>query len=125
MSLAAIEARARSKAGLSDPRLRAKRYAAAESARRLANLTAAGYVVPLSEWLGHNNGPGWDDDELFLDYCWKNAHRKVWTAPTPEVGIRRARKAASLGVTYRQYVLEIMERGRYLDEETAARLFRN
>ena len=50
------------------------------------------------------------------------AHEKAWTPPTPEIGMRRARKAEALGVTYKQYVLEILERGRYLDEETAAEL---
>ena len=119
MSLEAIEARARAKAGRADPRQRAKRYAEAERARRLANLKAEGFVVPLSEWLGHNNGPSWDEWELYLDDCWRRAHAKVWAPPSQEIGVRRARKAEALGVTYRQYVLEILERGRYLDEETA------
>jgi len=118
-ALANIEARARAKIGQQDPRLRAKRFQAAEQARRVANLKAEGLVIPLSEWLGHNNGPDWFVDELFLEYCWRHSHARVWKPPTQEIGIRRAKKAASLGVTYRQYVLEILERGRYLDEETA------
>jgi hypothetical protein len=122
MSLAAIEARARSKMASSDPKARAKRYAVAEKARRFANLKAEGYVLPLSEWLGHNNGPSWDEIELFVTFCWREAHKKAWAPPTPEIGIRRARKAAALGVTYRQYVLEILERGRYLDADSAAAL---
>src|SRR5260221_10150375 len=115
----AIEARARAKAQRADPRARAKRYAEAESARRIANLKAEGIVIPLSEWLGHNNGPDWFVDELFLDFCWRKSHAKVWAPPTQEIGIRRARKAQALGVNYKQYVLEILERGRYLNEETA------
>jgi hypothetical protein len=39
--------------------------------------------------------------------------------------VRRARRAEALGITYRRYVLEILERGRYLDEEAAARLGEN
>ena len=124
MSLEAIEARARAKIGSADPRARAKRYAQAEQSRRLANLKAEGFVLPLSEWLGHNNGPSWDEWELYLDYCWRKSHARVWAPPTQEIGVRRARKAAALGVTYRQYVLEILERGRYLDDETA-QLFKN
>lgn len=120
MPLEAIEARARAKVGRADPRQRAKRYAEAERARRIANLRADGFVVPLSEWLGHNNGPSWDEWELHLEDCWKRAQAKVWTPPTQEIGVRRARKAEALGVTYRQYVLEIMERGRFLDEETTS-----
>jgi len=122
MSLADIQARARSKAGSADPKARAKYFHAANNARKLANLKAEGYVVPLSEWLGHNNGPDWFASELFIEHCWKPAHEKAWAPPTQEIGIRRARKAEALGVTYKQYVLEILERGRYLDEETAAEL---
>jgi hypothetical protein len=122
MSLADIQARARSKAGNADPKARAKYFHAANSARKLANMKAEGYVIPLSEWLGHNTGPDWFASELFIEYCWKLAHEKAWAPPTQEIGIRRARKAEALGVTYKQYVLEILERGRYLDEETAAEL---
>jgi hypothetical protein len=122
MSLADIQARARSKAGNADPKARAKYFHAANSARKLANMKAEGYVIPLSEWLGHNNGPDWFASELFIEYCWKLAHEKAWAPPTQEIGVRRARKAEALGVTYKQYVLEILERGRYLDEETAAEL---
>jgi hypothetical protein len=118
-ALANIEARARAKIGAQSAAARSKRFAAADAARRIANLKADGYVIPLSEWLGHNNGPPWFDDELYLEHCWKIAHAKAWAPPTQEIGVRRARKAAALGVSYRTYVLEIIERGRYLDEETA------
>jgi hypothetical protein len=114
-ALAAIEARARAKAGLADPKARAKRYAAAETARRVANLKAEGIVIPLSEWIGHNLGPAWDDEfALFREFCWKEAHRKAWAPPSHEIGIRRVHKAAAAGVSYRAYVLEILERGQYL-----------
>jgi hypothetical protein len=122
MTLADIQARARSKAGQSSSKARATYFAAADKARKVANLKAEGYVVPLSEWLGHNNGPAWDSLELFLEYCWDKAHKKAWTPPNWEIGVRRAKKAAALGVTYRQYALEIMERGRFLDEDGAAAL---
>jgi hypothetical protein len=122
MSLADIQARARSKAGRTDPKARAKYFHAANNARKIANLKADGWVIPLSEWLGHNNGPDWFASELFIEHCWKLAHEKAWAPPTQEIGVRRARKAQALGVGYKQYVLEILERGRYLDEETAAEL---
>jgi hypothetical protein len=122
MSLADIQARARSKAGNAGSKARAKYFQAANNARKIANLKAEGYVIPLSEWLGHNNGPDWFASELFAEYCWKLAYAKAWAPPTQEIGVRRARKAEALGVTYKQYVLEILERGRYLDEETAAEL---
>jgi hypothetical protein len=122
MSLADVAARAQARMSYGDPRRKAKRFAYSQKARKIADLKAAGYVLPLSEWLGHNNGPAWDEELLFREFCWNKAHREAWTPPTQEIGIRRAKKAEALGLTYREYVLEIMERGRYLDEETAAEL---
>ena len=39
-----------------------------------------------------------------------------------ETAIRRARKAESLGLTYREYQLEILERGRFLQKEDTERI---
>ena len=122
MSIADIQARAMSKMGRTAKGARDGYFAAADKARREANLRADGYVIPFSEWLGHNNGPDWFESELYLEYCWRKAHEEAWRPPSQEIGVRRARKAEALGVTYKQYVLEILERGRYLDEETAAEL---
>jgi hypothetical protein len=122
MSFADIAARAQSKAGYAGSKARAHYFHEAEKAREIANLKAAVYVVPLSEWLGHNNGPAWDVETLFLDYCWRKAHEEAWKAPTPEIAVRRARKSETLGLTYKQYTLEILERGRFPDEALAAQL---
>jgi len=122
MSMEAIEARARARAGAFQSRQRGKRLAESEAVRRLANLKSDGFVVPLSEWMGHNNGPDLDEGQLFLDYCWRAASTAAWKPPTPEIGARRARKASQLGVSYRRYVLEILERGRYLDESSVRSL---
>jgi hypothetical protein len=125
MSLEDIQARARAKAGRASSKARSSYFVAADKARKIANLRAEGFVLPLSEWLGHNNGPPWDVELVYIDYCWKQSLKKVWAPPTPEIGLRRARRAAELGVSYRDYVLEILERGRYLDEESAAELKRH
>jgi len=122
MSLADIQARARSKGGHSSSHARAHYFAAADKARKTANLKAAGFVVPLSEWLGHNNGPPIDAFGRFLSYCWEQAHKDVWMPPNWEIAVRRARKAHALGLSYRQYALEILERGRFLDESSASAL---
>lgn len=61
--------------------------------------------------IGHNGGPpleGWKT------WCWRQAQEKAWKTPPIEVVRRRCRRAAELGMTYREYTLEIMERGRYL-----------
>ncbi|MBV9992501.1 MAG: hypothetical protein JOZ72_14580 [Alphaproteobacteria bacterium] len=69
--------------------------------------------MPFSEWLGHNNGPDWLDGVRYIAYCWRKAHEKAWAAPSQEIGVRRALKARELGMSYRDYVLEIIERGRF------------
>ena len=66
--------------------------------------------------IGHNGGPRLDDGmdgdgRLFL---WRRAHRKAWKTPPPEIALRRLARAEELGMTYREYTLEILERGRHL-----------
>ena len=39
-----------------------------------------------------------------------------------EIAIRRAIKAEALGLTYKEYTLEIFERGRYLQKTDTARI---
>jgi hypothetical protein len=113
MSIADIQARAQAKLARAASGSRKGYFAAADKARRAANLKADGWVLPLSEWFGHNNGPDWFAGELYLDWCWRKAHEKAWAPPSQEIGIRRARKAEECGMSYRDYVLEIIERGRY------------
>ena len=65
---------------------------------------------------GHNGGPSLappDPDAAWRLWCWRRAHKRAWSAP-PEVALRRLARAQALGMTYREYTLEILERGRYL-----------
>jgi hypothetical protein len=70
--------------------------------------------------LGHNGGPPLEPDaeelaaEGWRRHCWTRAHRKAWKTPPPEIALRRLARAEELGMTYREYTLEILERGRYL-----------
>ena len=68
--------------------------------------------------IGHNGGPPLEDapdPELpWRGYCWRRAHRKAWKTPAREIALRRLARAEELGITYHDYALEIMERGRYL-----------
>ena len=122
MSLADIQARAQSKVGMAGSKQHAKYFREAELARKIADYKAAGYVWPPSEWLGHNNSPQWVVATPFIEYCWRRAHEEAWKPPSHEIAICRARKAEALGLTYRQYTLEILERGRFPDEALAAQL---
>ncbi len=78
-------------------------------------LTAAAAPV-----IGHNGGPPLEDAEEPPDpgaswrrYCWRRAHRRAWKTPPREIALRRLERAEALGMTYREYALEIMERGRH------------
>jgi hypothetical protein len=67
--------------------------------------------------LGHNGGPPLEPeprDASWHAYCWRKAHRAAWKTPPREIALRRLERAEALGMTYREYSLEIMERGRYL-----------
>ncbi|WP_299400364.1 hypothetical protein [Pelagibius sp.] len=63
--------------------------------------------------IGHNAGPPMVQSGWHL-YAWKRARKAAWKAPPIEVVRRRAKRARELGMTYKQYTLEILERGRYL-----------
>lgn len=63
--------------------------------------------------IGHNAGPPLVQSGWHL-YAWKRARKEAWKSPPVEVVRSRAKRARELGMTYKQYCLEIMERGRYL-----------
>jgi hypothetical protein len=68
--------------------------------------------------IGDNGGPPLQDEEdpgalSWRAYCWNKASKRAWKAP-PEVALRRLARAEELGITYREYTLEILERGKYL-----------
>jgi hypothetical protein len=66
--------------------------------------------------IGHNGGPPLDDDPhaSWRHWCWKRAVKRAWKTPPREIALRRLARAEELGMTYRAYTLEILERGRYL-----------
>ena len=47
----------------------------------------------------------------------KAASEAAFKKVPAETAIRRAKKAEALGLTYREYTLEILERGRYLQAD--------
>jgi hypothetical protein len=70
-----------------------------------------------SPGLGHNGGPPLEDDDDPAGgrlYLWKRAHRRAWKTPPREIALSRLARAEELGMTYREYTLEILERGKYL-----------
>jgi hypothetical protein len=66
---------------------------------------------------GHNGGPPLEDEprtQGFVHYCWKRAHRAAWRNPGREIVMRRLKRAAELGLSYREYTAVILDRGVYL-----------
>jgi len=63
---------------------------------------------------GHNHGPPLESLHGYKSFTWRKAQRNAWQTPPVEVIRMRARRARELGMSYRAYTLEIMERGRYL-----------
>jgi len=74
-------------------------------------------AVTLNPWIGHNGGPLPDDldpNGSWRLFCWKNAHAEAWKTPPREVALRRLARAEALGISYRDYTLEILDTGRFL-----------
>jgi hypothetical protein len=81
--------------------------AAASTPQRQANVAQ----------IGHNGGPlpePHDPNEGWRRYCWRQAHKAAWKTPPREIALRRLERAEVLGMSYHDYTLEILERGRYL-----------
>lgn len=68
--------------------------------------------------LGHNGGPPMQPDDpggqSWRGWCWRRAHKRAWRTPPREIALSRLARAEALGMSYKEYTLEIMERGRYL-----------
>ncbi|MCA0434241.1 MAG: hypothetical protein LCH46_13370 [Proteobacteria bacterium] len=84
-------------------------------------------IPPVS--LGHNGGPALDDlpfawGEAPIDvyYAWKRAHEAVWKNVSYNTLLRRVTAAAALGLTYEEYVLELLYNGRHLQLGDAGRI---
>lgn len=78
---------------------------------------------------GHNGGPPlddstrpWGDKGIGTWFEWSAAHDAVWKNVPYDIAVMRARRAKALGLTYREYTLEILERGRYLNAADADRI---
>ena len=75
---------------------------------------AQAYKLTVCLKLGHNGGPPLESDASWKHYCWKRAHKRAWKTPPREIALKRLARAEELGMSYRAYTLEILERGVYL-----------
>ena len=71
--------------------------------------------------IGHNAGP--PISGLGHRLLWQKAHAAVWKNVPVETVRRRKVMALAAGLTYHEYTLEILERGRWLcPEQDAGRI---
>jgi hypothetical protein len=73
---------------------------------------------PLDDYKGPDWGKG--DPHKFLN--WKRAHRAAWKPKSHDIALFRLAKAEAVGLTYEEYTLEILERGRFLQVDDAVRV---
>ena len=66
--------------------------------------------------IGHNGGPPLDEPigDAFVRYRWRKAHREVWGNPSMSLLRFRVARAEAAGVSYRDYMLELLDTGRHL-----------
>jgi hypothetical protein len=60
-----------------------------------------------------DDAPPWGRDGIGNYFDWKAAKKKAFDAPYA-IAMLRVRRADELGLTYEEYTLEILERGRHL-----------
>ncbi|MBN9053998.1 MAG: hypothetical protein J0H80_09560 [Rhizobiales bacterium] len=88
----------------------------------LADPASDAPAAPLS-----NGGPPlddsprpWGNNGIGNYFEWKAASEKAFNDVPYDIAVMRARRAEAMGLTYREYTLEILERGRYLSAEADA-----
>lgn len=124
VNFALSAARAHTRSTARDTRQQLKAGVSSWRERRETDLKEMGIVIPLSDWLGHNNGPDILTDTTLLERQWRKAQDAAFTPPDQETGRRWAEMAARLGLSYREYRLELLERGRHPTEEDALRIIK-
>jgi hypothetical protein len=124
VNFALSAAKARSRNAARDTRREVKQAVAGWRERRENDLKQMGVVIPLSDWLGHNQGPPILDSTLLLERQWRAAQAAAFAPPDAETGRRWAEKAEKLGLSYREYRLELLERGRHPTDEEAQRIIK-
>jgi hypothetical protein len=122
VNFAASASRALARTSRRETRVELKQAASRWRERRENDLKEMGVVIPLSDWLGHNNGPDILENLLFKEWRWTQARKAAFAPPDPETGARWARKAEELGLSYEEYRLELLERGRHPTDEDARRI---
>ena len=78
-----------------------------------------GDVAQVSHDVGPNGGPPLDEEPGYLwrKYCWTKAYKEAWKPPSMAVLKFRVARAEAAGLTYHEYMLELLDTGRHLQKE--------
>ena len=73
--------------------------------------------------IGHNQGPPLEEPvaDAFVRYRWRKAHAEVWKNPPLSILKLRVQRAKAAGVSYREYMLELLDSGRHLQAGAVAK----
>jgi len=78
---------------------------------------------------GDNGGPPleeserpWGSGPVGNYFEWQKAKREAFAEVPYEIAMMRARRAEKIGLTYQEYTLELLERGRFLQAEDVERI---
>jgi hypothetical protein len=73
--------------------------------------------------IGHNGGPPIEEavNDGFVRWRWRKVHREVWRNPPLSILRFRVARAQAAGVTYREYMLELLDTGRHLQAGDVAK----
>lgn len=72
--------------------------------------------------VGHNGGPPLDEpvNDGFVRWRWRKVYREVWRNPPLSILRFRLARAEAAGVSYRDYMLELLDTGRHLQAADVA-----
>jgi hypothetical protein len=80
--------------------------------------------LPASARIGHNQGPPLEEElavDPFVHYVWRKAHADAWKNPPLSILEFRVARAEAAGISYREYMLELLDTGRHLQAEDVAK----
>jgi hypothetical protein len=74
--------------------------------------------LPKPAEIGHNNGPPLDEEPGYLwrRHCWSRACKAAWKTPSMGILKFRVARAEAAGVSYEEYMLELLDTGRHLQK---------
>ena len=73
--------------------------------------------------IGHNGGPALDEAPGYLwrKHVWTQAYKKAWAPPSMAVLKFRVARAEAAGLSYHDYMLELLDSGKHLQKDDVER----